>query len=245
MSTKITKVSMQEAIKQHLHERGMRLTNLTRISYERLQCRVQELNIDMDKFIKERNEQLKNEKQQRIENKKKSDEEYKEALRINEYIDNTKSILNHYWNDITNKIICLEQLIYSRIIKRDTIQQRVIYIDFYKKDIYGKLHTNFIEYQENHFKMGGSYSIKKKLIEYEKKLIEEQEENKKLSLKEYIKQVKENKEVEEVEEVEEVKEEREQTDNKKFLCACGSYCRKDNRQRHNRTLKHQNYLKSL
>ena len=242
MSTKITKVAMQEAIEQHLLEKNMRLTNLRRVSYERLEQKVMEYNIDMNKFINERNEQLKKEKQQRNEKKKKRDEEYKEALKINEYIDNTKSMLNHYWNDISNKIICLEELKYSRIINRNTIDKRLVYIGFYRKNIYDKLHTNFTDYQENNFKKGGSYSIKKKLIEYEKKLMEEQEENKKLSLKEYIKQVKENKQVEEVEEVE---EEREQADNKKFLCACGSYCRKDNKQRHNRTIKHQNYLKSL
>ena len=252
MSNKITKIAMIEAIEQHLLERNQRLTNLKKISFERLEQRVNEFNIDMNKFIKERNQKLNEEKEQRKQKKIKENEEYQEALERKEYIENHQGILNYYWQDISNKIICNEQLKSSRNYQ---INRYVLYVDYYKNGIFDNLVNKFKDYQTYHrITYKYSYSIDKKLREYQEKLKNEQEENiKNFSLKEYINKVKEIKE-EEIEEEEikeeeikeEIKEERKpSTKNDKFLCSCGSYCRKDNKARHIKTIKHQEYLKSL
>ena len=222
MSNKITKIAMIEAIEEFLLERNQRLTNLKKISYERLEQRVNEFNIDMNKFVKERNEKLNKEKEERKQKKIKENEEYQEILDRNEKIEKTRYILDLYIKDIENKLIYIEQLKKTTPLKvyydRDMLFNR-----FYELNIYFDLVDNF-----NKFKEADTIIKEAKRI----KRVEEQR------IKEEVEEIKE-------EVKEEVKEEKPSTKNDKFLCSCGSYCRKDNKARHIKTVKHQEYLKSL
>lgn len=224
MSNKITKIAMIEAIEQHLLERNQRLTNLKKISYERLEQRVIEFNIDMNKFIKERNEKLNKEKEERKQEKIKQKEIIKEYEFQKLLVSKDIGLLKYHIDVIRNKYTCMKQIRYDN---KDTDANKYIslskclnfeevFIIWSKRGLLEHIVKNLTLYKENYYKRMENLRIQQRIKNEEIK-----------------------------EEVEEVKEEKPSTKNDKFLCSCGSYCRKDNKARHIKTVKHQEYLKSL